>query len=192
MNTAIFTVQAANLVLIGLLPRLFFKADGRFNLMWWVTALPFFLAGLLLLLELFGLVSPIWAFSTMTGTSLGLVGLGLSIGSIALITFTLGTHQKRIALWHQTNDAPEHIVTHGAYKYVRHPFYSAFLLALLGITFHTLHLASLGLFVFALFILMYTARREERKLSESKFGSDYREYKRVTGRFIPKWGVRHA
>ena len=30
-----------NLLYIGLLPRIFFRKNGRFNLMWWATAAPF-------------------------------------------------------------------------------------------------------------------------------------------------------
>ncbi len=192
MNQAILLTQALNLMFIAALPQLFFKRDGRFNLMWWLTALPFAMAGLLLVFSQLGLLTPSLVLDNMTGSSAALIGLALNIASIALIAFTLGTHQKRIALWHQNNDAPEHIVTHGAYRYVRHPFYSAFLLGLLGITLHIPHIISAAVFIYALLILTYTAKREENHLSNSEFGEEYRAYKNVTGRFMPKWSARHA
>lgn len=192
MNNAIFLTQAVNLILIGALPQIFFKRGGRLNLMWWATALPFGVAGLMLMAGLTGIFTSGIPADSFYASVMSLAGLVLSIGSIALIFFTLGTHEKRISLWHQTNDAPEHIVTHGAYKYVRHPFYSAFLLGLLGIAMHVPHIVSLMVFVYAALILTYTAKREEHRLSSSVFGEEYDAYKKVTGRFVPKRGVRHA
>lgn len=192
MNTAIFLVQALNLLFIGALPKVFFKRGGRLNMMWWLTALPFGVAGVLLVMSLVGLVSPRFAFDGLVGSGLGLAGVTLSVASIALIAFTLGTHQRRIALWHQAHDAPEHIVTHGAYKYVRHPFYAAFLLGLLGIVLHIPHIISVVVFIYAALILAYTARREEYRLCHSAFSEQYRSYKQTTGRFVPKWSTHHA
>lgn len=192
MNNAIFLTQALNLMLIGALPQIFFKRDGHLNMMWWLTALPFGVAGLGLVAGQLGFITPVIPFDSIAGTGLGLTSLVLSIISIGLIFFTLGTHQKRIALWHQNNDAPEHIVTHGAYKYVRHPFYSAFLLGLLGIAIHVPHIVSISVFIYTVLVLTYTAKREEHRLSSSEFGEQYRTYKNMTGRFIPKRGERHA
>lgn len=56
----------------------------------------------------------------------------LAMLSTSLIWFAVGSHRVRLALWHQDDDAPVEIVSWGAYRHVRHPFYSfysAFLLA---------------------------------------------------------------
>lgn len=188
MNTAIFFVLAVNLGLIGLLPKVFFKRDGKFNFMWWATATPFVAAALVLILAYLDLIERV----VTPGPVLTLLVLVLSLTSIALIMFTLGTHNRRIALWHQTNDAPEHIVTHGAYKYIRHPFYSSFLLALLALLILVPHVSSALIFVYALVLLNYTAAREESHLSASHFGDEYRAYTLRTGRFIPKGNTIHA
>ena len=58
MNKSIILLYLINLLFIGLLPKFFFRKDGRFNLMWWVTALPFFLCALFLLLAMVGYISP--------------------------------------------------------------------------------------------------------------------------------------
>lgn len=180
MSLAPYLLLLMNLVYIGLLPRIFFK-KGKLHLLWWMTAAPFFLCALILVACFAGYLKtmsllPLWLSECLAVIS--------SVLSIALIAFTLGTHRSRLALWHQ-NDAPESIVTYGAYRYIRHPFYSGFLLALLGAVFLAPHPGTLFTFLYGLILLNYTAAREERLLSESTFGEQYREYRKRTGRFLP-------
>ena len=77
------------------------------------------------------------------------------------------------------------LVTTGPYRYVRHPFYLAFLVAVIGGSIVT---ANWFLFITALipsgFIVART-RIEEEKLIE-RFGDDYRDYMASTGRFFPR------
>jgi len=76
------------------------------------------------------------------------------------------------------------LVTTGPYRYVRHPFYLSFLIAVIGGSIVTanwyLFLSSLLPFVF----LVARTRIEEEKLVE-RFGDEYREYMSRTGRFWP-------
>ena len=76
------------------------------------------------------------------------------------------------------------LVTHGPYRWVRHPFYVV--VALWGLSFSLLTanwlLALLG--VAALTMLVIRTRIEEAKLAE-RFGDEYRAYARRTGRFFP-------
>ena len=95
-----------------------------------------------------------------------------------------------LALWHQDNDAPVHIVTWGAYKFIRHPFYSSFLWIQLA---SCLALPNGLLFfglVLCLFVLTRTAIREENRLSASAFGAEYKAYRLTTGRFFLKFGTK--
>ena len=79
------------------------------------------------------------------------------------------------------------LVTTGPYRYVRHPFYLSFLIAVIGGSIVTanwyLFLTSLLPFVF----LVVRTRIEEEKLVE-RFGDEYREYISRTGRFWPRLG----
>lgn len=187
MTTASFVVLGGNLLLIGLLPKIFFKRDGHFNLMWWLTAMPFFSAAVVLVLAYLGAFPPVAMY-----LSWEFLGMLFSLASLALIAHTLASHDRRIALWHQTDDAPERIVTHGAYRYIRHPFYTAFLLALLALVCLVPHITSVVIFLYALVLLNYTARREEARLASSVFGEAYRAYQARTGRFFPKRVSAHA
>ena len=188
MNPAVLLLFLVDLLFIGLLPVIFFKRDGRLNLQWWLTAAPYVLCGMFLIASYLHVLPPMTGYDTPISRALSLVGVIFSAASIALIAFTLGTHRLRIALWHQANDAPEHMVTYGAYSRIRHPFYAAFLLALIGALIFCPHLGTLATLIYGFFIMNSTAAKEEQKLSDSKLGGEYRAYMQRTRRFIPRWG----
>ncbi|MBN1164087.1 MAG: isoprenylcysteine carboxylmethyltransferase family protein [Candidatus Krumholzibacteriota bacterium] len=81
---------------------------------------------------------------------------------------------------------PGRVVDQGAFRRVRHPLYLASLLPYLGLTVSTASLASLlvfaGIFIFYNFIAGY-----EERLLEKEYPEQYQEYKRKTGRWIPRW-----
>lgn len=188
MSAMYLVLAALNLGLIGLLPRIFFDAGGRKNAMWWATAAPFFAAGAVLVVCFAGVWQP-WYVPIPGGAVVNeTLAVPFACASIALITYTIGTHRVPLALWHQEDDAPRSIVTYGAYKYVRHPFYSAFLLALTGTLVACPHPGTLVCLIVTALMLHYTAGKEEHKLSNSEFGDEYRGYLARTGRFLPRFG----
>jgi protein-S-isoprenylcysteine O-methyltransferase Ste14 len=63
--------------------------------------------------------------------------------------------------------------------------YLASLLVYFGLVASTASLLSLGVFAGIFAFHNYIAGYEE-KLLEAKFGEDYREYKRKTGKWLPK------
>jgi protein-S-isoprenylcysteine O-methyltransferase Ste14 len=77
------------------------------------------------------------------------------------------------------------LVTHGPYRWVRHPFYDVVLLAIISMSLLTANwlLALLGLMAFTLIVIR--TRIEEEKLVE-RFGDEYRAYMGRTGRFLPR------
>jgi protein-S-isoprenylcysteine O-methyltransferase Ste14 len=116
-----------------------------------------------------------------------LCGLGITMVAIALVLFHL-THKALGRNWSVTLQLREkhELVTHGVYKWVRHPMYTAFwawalaqalllpnwVAGLSGIIgFGTLYLLRVG---------------PEEKLMEDEFGEDYRSYMARTGRLLPK------
>ena len=81
---------------------------------------------------------------------------------------------------------PTSVVVTGAFEYVRHPLYLASILIYLGLTVSTASLFSLALFVGIFVFYNYIASYEE-ELLETKFGEDYRNYKKKTGKWMPKF-----
>ena len=82
---------------------------------------------------------------------------------------------------------PDSVVTSGAFRYVRHPLYLASILTYLGLTVSTVSLFSLVLLVGIFIFYNYIASYEERLL-DARFGEAYREYKTITGKWVPKIG----
>ena len=192
MNRASLLLALLDQVFVAALPWIFFRRDGKLNARWFATALPYMLSIVLLGAALLGFVDAWRPGSEALGVAMELLSVVLCAGSVALIAFTLGTHRIPIALWHQENDAPRHIVTWGAYSRVRHPFYASFLTALLGALVFSPNAGTLLAFVYALIVLELTARREERHLCASEYGAEYAAYMKRTGRFVPRLSARAA
>jgi protein-S-isoprenylcysteine O-methyltransferase Ste14 len=78
------------------------------------------------------------------------------------------------------------LVTTGPYQYIRHPFYLAFFLAVVG---GSVVAANWFLFLSGMVPLAFIVARtriEEEKLIE-RFGDEYRNYMARTGRFFPRF-----
>ncbi len=191
MNDGILLLYLLNFAFVAALPRLFFR-QGTFNLRWLLTGAPYLASPLALLAARAG-VLPGWiAADSSLQAVLELLSVPLSALSIALIALTMGTHKIPIALWHQEEDAPRSLVTWGPYARVRHPFYASFLTALLGALVFRPNAGTLASFLYALALLEWTARREERRLCASEFGAQYAAYMKRTGRFLPRLSARPA
>jgi protein-S-isoprenylcysteine O-methyltransferase Ste14 len=182
-NSAVLVLCLGVLATIGSLPRIFFR-PGRLNLDWWLTAAPFFVTAAVIGAGLVGFASPFAAASP--GRDAAAVVLGGA--SLLLLGYTLGTHTRPLGLWHQKQDVPEHLVTEGAYAWVRHPFYAAFLLALGACTIAFPHPATVGALAYATVRLNRTAAAEEERFLRSAFAASYAAYVVRTGRFWPRAG----
>ena len=81
------------------------------------------------------------------------------------------------------------LVTHGIYHWIRHPLYtigSSFIISF-GMMADNWFIAAFGVLAFTL--MAVRTPKEEANLIE-KFGDEYREYMKHTGRFLPKIGSR--
>lgn len=183
INDAILILVLSNFVAIGLLPIVFFRRDGSFNLRWFATAAPFFVVPALLLLARFGLLE---SWSAIDIEIRWAAAALCSIGSIGVLAGTLHSHRVPLALWHQDNDAPQQLVTWGPYARIRHPFYTSFILAFAAAVALSPNLLTVAALVYSVTALTVTAIREERRLLKTDFGSEYRDYMATTGRFFPR------
>jgi protein-S-isoprenylcysteine O-methyltransferase Ste14 len=78
------------------------------------------------------------------------------------------------------------LVTSGPYRWIRHPLYTigSTLFVAFGMMADNWFIALLGILVF---ILMAIRTPKEEANLITKFGDEYREYMKRTGRFLPKW-----
>ncbi len=187
MDAVLFVLIGGLFALIGALPLIFFQRRGGLNLRWWLTAAPFLVTGGALPLIYLGLV-PVWLLPQPVALAFTVLATLAASFALALIAYTLGIHRRRIALWHQSDDAPEEIVTDGPYRLVRHPFYTAFLAALVAAVLAAPSPVTLVCLLWGFAALFLTARREERRLLGSALGATYETYMRRTGRFLPLTG----
>lgn len=78
------------------------------------------------------------------------------------------------------------LVTHGPYRWVRHPFYVTAALLMASVTLLTANWFIGGSSVAVLALLAIRTPKEEEMLIE-RFGQDYRDYMARTGRFFPQF-----
>ena len=78
------------------------------------------------------------------------------------------------------------IVRSGPFAYIRHPFYTSYLLYWLSCAVLTLHPALLALLVVMAVVYTVAARREEAIFLGSAMARDYAAYQRQAGMFWPR------
>ena len=81
---------------VGVLPRIFFRRDGKLNLAWWLTAWPYTAAPVLLVLSASHVFAPEGPRGWAGG--LAIAATVFFFLSVALLFYTLGTHRIRISL----------------------------------------------------------------------------------------------
>ena len=161
------------------------RAEGIFIL---VTLRPIGIASVLGLFAY--MINPAW----MQWSSLPLptwlrwmgVGFGVPAAVLMIAVFrTLGTNLTDTVVTRLKHS----LVTTGPYRWVRHPFYVSFALAVTANALVTASwfLALTGLIAFTLIVIR--TKTEEEKLIE-KFGDQYTDYMKNTSRFLPRFTRR--
>lgn len=110
------------------------------------------------------------------------VGLGAIAGSLFVGTLhTLGKNLTDTVVTRKDHE----LVTGGPYRYVRHPFYVAFVLAVLANSLVAANWFILATGGAAWLVIVYRTRKEEENLV-ARFGDRYRDYMDSTGRLFPR------
>lgn len=111
-------------------------------------------------------------------------GVAICVTTLALLAWTLRGLGRNLTDTVVTRRAAT-LVTHGAYRWVRHPFYGCMVLLILGNALMAANWFMLGAGAVVLSFIVVRTRTEEEKLV-ARFGDDYRTYMRRTGRFVPR------
>lgn len=117
---------------------------------------------------------------------------GLALGAISLWLFYRTVAASRDGALHFAFDVehPVSLITGGPYRYVRHPFYTSYLIFWAGLALSTWSVWALPVLVLIAAMYMIAARDEERKFANSPMAADYAAYRAGTGMFWPKLGGR--
>lgn len=78
------------------------------------------------------------------------------------------------------------LITHGPYRWIRHPMYSALYMHGLSTLLLTRNWFIGGMYLLALTAIVVARLKNEEVTMIEKFGDEYRQYIKRTGRFLPK------
>ncbi|MGE0552788.1 MAG: isoprenylcysteine carboxylmethyltransferase family protein [Gemmatimonadales bacterium] len=112
------------------------------------------------------------------------LGLGVGAAAVLLVLWVMRSIGSNVSPSSATRQGAT-LVTHGPYRFVRHPLYTVGVLMLLGLG---LAAQSLGLLIVVASIALWLpsrVRHEERHLLAAH-GDAYRHYIQTTGRFLPR------
>lgn len=113
------------------------------------------------------------------------VGVGLGLLSVPATYWVFSSLGKNVSETILTKEHHE-LVTHGAYRWIRHPLYTTGITLILGIGLAAANwlILLLGLIALASIRLAVIPLEEERLVAT--FGDDYRAYARRTGAMLPR------
>jgi len=77
------------------------------------------------------------------------------------------------------------LVTHGPYRWVRHPFYVTAAILIFSVTLLTANWL-IGLSGLTVMVLLVVRTAKEEQMLTDRFGEEYRQYISKTGRFFPR------
>jgi len=146
------------------------------------------IGGLILWLSPFVyLINPAWMAWSKIGLPEATRWLGVGIGVLCVpgiywLFSSIGT-----GITPTSGTRKEHkLVTNGIYRYIRHPLYTfgSSMFIAFGMMADNWFVAALGILTFILMAIR--TPKEEANLIE-KFGDEYREYMKRTGRFLPRF-----
>jgi len=133
------------------------------------------------------IVEGIWLALTPVGFLTAVPVAFILVGALWLFSAAVEINSSRPLSLAYSRDIPQHLQRSGPYRWVRHPFYSSYLLGMLGaaVAIHSLWALLPVLTAFAIYF--HAARFEEMKFEASDLCSQYARYKAEVGMFFPRF-----
>ncbi len=135
---------------------------------------------------LFGTV--MLGFRASVPTANAIAAGALMLGALLLYEWARRTIRTRGFHVAWSGDVPESVCREGPYRLVRHPVYSAYILAFAAMVVALPMLATFAIFLANLALFAHAARDDERSLAESALAADYARYRAGAGMFLPRFG----
>ncbi len=126
----------------------------------------------------------LWGHSLIGYFGLAPTNIGMGLQLLGLVLVFFGWKEIFRHYWSRERSQGE-LVTHGIYRYIRHPQYTGFMLATLGMIFEWATLPLLIMWPILAVIYYRLARKEEADML-GEFGPSYTEYRSRTGMFLPR------
>lgn len=119
-------------------------------------------------------------------------GILLYLTAIFIFWWAISVNRKKHLTFAFSSDLPEHLVTTGPYRWIRHPFYFAYLCAwIAGATAISDYRLLVAFFV-TLWLYWRAAKEEEDKFYLSSLNVEYSLYKEQAGMFWPNFFRRQS
>lgn len=115
-----------------------------------------------------------------------LVGIGLLVMSFAIFWWTIKESKNAKLLAAFDEKLPHGLLTTGPYAYVRHPFYTSYIIQWVGWAIACWSIWGIVPVIFMTTTYYIAAKGEEQKFSNTDMADDYADYASRTGRFFPK------
>ncbi len=126
------------------------------------------------------------SFSLEQPTIAQILGFGFMIFSFILFWITIRESSNAKLLGAFDEKLPHGLLKTGPYAYVRHPFYTSYLIQWVGWAIAAWTIWAIVPVVFMTVTYWNAARDEENKFFKTDMADEYREFVANTGRFFPK------
>ena len=113
-------------------------------------------------------------------------GTAVMLAGLVLFWRTIKESSKANLLAVFDEDLPHGLLKTGPYRYVRHPFYTAYMLHWCGWALAAWHVWSVVPAVAMVTTYWVAARDEEQKFSRTEMSKEYRNSRANTGQFFPR------
>ncbi len=114
------------------------------------------------------------------------IALALFLVSAGIFFWALSeTRSARLKLAFDP-DGPTSVMATGPYRYVRHPFYTSYIVYWLACAIATGHPLNIAFLVVMTAIYTYTALQEERSFETTEHAGAYARYRQTSGLFWPR------
>lgn len=136
------------------------------------------LATIVLLLLQWMLVQPLWA---------QLVGAAVELASLVLFWAAIRASRGARLRLAFDEENPDSLVTEGPYRYLRHPFYSSYLIFWSGWAIAVWSPWAVLLLAVIAGVYVAAAKGEEQKFANTALAGDYQSYRQRTGFLWPRF-----
>ena len=130
------------------------------------------------------LLALLWTGSQPLGAQF--VGMAIEVCGLGLFAVAIAaTKQVRFRMAFD-DGVPDRLVTSGPFKYIRHPFYTSYLVFWTGFALITFSWLAVPLLLVMAAIYFRAAWGEEQKIATSDLADQHRLYRQQAGMFWPK------
>lgn len=112
--------------------------------------------------------------------------LALFVGSLCVFSWAIQSTRRTPPTLAFDTDQPSFLLHHGPYRFVRHPFYLAYLMFWIGTAAMAQSLLAWAAPVVMAALYFHAATREEQKFAMSELGAAYAAYRAQAGMFLPR------